>query len=235
VPAWRMTQRPGRSRRAAPAALLLPALLFGATPVRAEGPPITEFLEIADGGQRACDVAAAGGRKSAFMADGTACFIGPITRQSADEFLSLPIPDGAWLVVWSGGGDVASALDMAERILDRHLPVVVSRLCLSSCANYLFVAGAAKVVMPESVVHGHRAGAGCRPGPSWEPSGPAGASGPPPVRQGRGRSGAQWGRRRRTGGGQLPSPAMIRAGGGRRPCPFAQRPSPASLEPCDPR
>jgi len=150
-----MIPRPRRFRLTVLAALLLSALLPGIATSWAEGPPITDFLEIAASAQRACDAAAAGGRKGAFMADGTACFIGPITRESADGFLSLPIPDGAWLVLWSGGGDVASALDMAERILDRHMPVVVSRLCLSSCANYLFVAGAAKVVMPESVVAWH--------------------------------------------------------------------------------
>lgn len=95
------------------------------------------------------------GAKDGFLVDGAACFFGVINRASADSFLALSIPDDTLLVLNSGGGDVASALDMAERILNLHLPVVVFHSCLSSCANYLFPSGATKVVLPDSYVAWH--------------------------------------------------------------------------------
>jgi ATP-dependent protease ClpP protease subunit len=59
------------------------------------------------------------------------------------------------VVVNSGGGDVIPALRMAEVIRARKLRVVVDGACVSSCANYLFVAGLRQEVRPNSVVLWH--------------------------------------------------------------------------------
>ena len=59
------------------------------------------------------------------------------------------------LVVTSTGGDVSAALKMAERIHTLRSSLVVSGLCLSSCANYLFLSAKEKVVLPGAVVGFH--------------------------------------------------------------------------------
>ncbi len=83
------------------------------------------------------------------------CFYDAITRQTADAFLALPIPQGATIVLQSGGGDVDAALDMADRVLEKQATVVVYNVCFSSCANYLFPAGVRKIVLPHSFVGWH--------------------------------------------------------------------------------
>jgi len=83
------------------------------------------------------------------------CFYGPISDASKRQFLALPMKDGSAIVVESGGGDVAAALDLAEVIAQRHLSIIVNRYCLSSCANYLFPAGKTKIVLNGGVVGFH--------------------------------------------------------------------------------
>jgi hypothetical protein len=59
------------------------------------------------------------------------------------------------IVVRSEGGVTKIALDIAEFILQKRLDIVVRDYCISSCANYLFVAGNNKVVEPKAVVAWH--------------------------------------------------------------------------------
>jgi hypothetical protein len=69
-------------------------------------------------------------------------FTGRIERRSVDEFLRAlrDHPGIQRLVITSGGGQVAAALDMGEAIHVRQLDVEVPVACLSSCANYIFPA-----------------------------------------------------------------------------------------------
>ncbi len=55
----------------------------------------------------------------------------------------------------SEGGDTAAALEIAELMMSRKIDLVVDGLCVSSCANYLFVAAERKLVKPGSVVGWH--------------------------------------------------------------------------------
>lgn len=59
------------------------------------------------------------------------------------------------IVVRSGGGSVVGALSMAKEINQRRIHVIVDRYCLSSCANYLFVAAARKSLLPGAVLGFH--------------------------------------------------------------------------------
>ena len=63
------------------------------------------------------------------------------------------------LIITSGGGDVAAALDMADAIRAHQLDIEVPRACLSSCANYIFPAGRRKTLgRPDAVGwHGNMA------------------------------------------------------------------------------
>ena len=83
-------------------------------------------------------------------------FEGQINSASATEFLLLLLdPQVKRLVISSGGGLVAAALDMAQAIHERQLDVEVPRLCHSSCANYIFPAGRNKVLGRLGVVAWH--------------------------------------------------------------------------------
>lgn len=59
------------------------------------------------------------------------------------------------LLLNSVGGEVSAALEMAEAIERRGVRVVADGLCASSCANYLFAAGAERIVLPGSALLWH--------------------------------------------------------------------------------
>jgi hypothetical protein len=61
------------------------------------------------------------------------------------------------LVIDSGGGDIDAALDFARIVRAHGWDVVVKHRCLSACANYVFVAGARKTVLPNAWVGIHEA------------------------------------------------------------------------------
>ena len=99
-------------------------------------------------------VAAQPAPAASVIADGDAViFKGRIDAASTAQFLSLlQTPTITRLVITSGGGDVAAALDMAEAIHARQLDIEVPRACLSSCANYVFPAGRRKTLgRPDAV------------------------------------------------------------------------------------
>lgn len=106
-------------------------------------------------------VAAQPAPAASVIADGDAViFKGRIDAGSTAQFLSLlQTPTITRLVITSGGGDVAAALDMAEAIHVRQLDIEVPSVCLSSCANYVFPAGRRKTLgRPDAVGwHGNMA------------------------------------------------------------------------------
>ncbi len=83
------------------------------------------------------------------------CLIGEIDRDMAQNFLDLNLPKSFSIVVNSGGGYAESALDIAEKILFKNGHVIVDNVCWSACANYLFLSGKTKVVLPRSTVAWH--------------------------------------------------------------------------------
>ena len=67
---------------------------------------------------------------------------GLISKRTADEFAAIVASHTVRrLVITSGGGHVAPALDMEELIFAKKIDVEVPFICLSSCANYIFPAG----------------------------------------------------------------------------------------------
>jgi hypothetical protein len=95
------------------------------------------------------------------------CIIGDITRNEANEAIRiLKENDIRNIYIWSGGGDSAAALDIADQIRTMDIDIYVWQLCASSCANYLFLAASRKHVLPESVVAWHAV-------PHADPSDPA--------------------------------------------------------------
>ena len=85
------------------------------------------------------------------------CLNGRIDQSLVSEFSRISIVRHEILVLESPGGDVESALRIAEQVHKLDMSVVVPGLCASACANYLFVAGAKKFVLPGGVVGFHGA------------------------------------------------------------------------------
>ena len=55
----------------------------------------------------------------------------------------------------SGGGDIETAINIGSIIYDKGISIEVRRLCLSSCANYLFPAARNKIINYGSIVGFH--------------------------------------------------------------------------------
>ncbi|WP_304944240.1 hypothetical protein [Vallitalea guaymasensis] len=80
---------------------------------------------------------------------------GTITETSYDDFMKVFNSDVKTLVINSGGGDTYSGLRIAKVIYDSKIDVVVDKICASSAANYLFMAGRNKVVKEGSLLMFH--------------------------------------------------------------------------------
>lgn len=71
-------------------------------------------------------------------------FEGVIKPGSESEFKEKVNEDVREIILNSGGGSVRVALEIAKEIERRNLNVTVNDFCISSCANYLFLAGKVK-------------------------------------------------------------------------------------------
>jgi hypothetical protein len=83
--------------------------------------------------------------------------LGVINPGAAREFKAV-IDHGPAIdtvIVDSPGGDVSSAVDIANLIHRRKLNIVVDGRCFSACANYLFPAGHSKSLRPQSFLGIH--------------------------------------------------------------------------------
>lgn len=82
---------------------------------------------------------------------------GEMSRESTDKLKAeaARMPNLRWLVVDSGGGDAVLGMELGQWVAVRGLNVRVSGLCASSCANYVFTAGRAKVIEKGSLVAWH--------------------------------------------------------------------------------
>jgi hypothetical protein len=92
--------------------------------------------------------AQAQGQPAARIEGDAIVYQGRIEAGGVQDFLKLlqDAPAVTRLVITSGGGAVAAALDMADAVHARALEVDVPNACFSSCANYVFPAGRRKRV-----------------------------------------------------------------------------------------
>lgn len=81
---------------------------------------------------------------------------GQISEKTATEFKQV-LKQGrvSRVLIASGGGLVEPALNIASEIRDRRLDVEVVGNCFSSCANYIFPAGARRTISGLGVVAWH--------------------------------------------------------------------------------
>lgn len=85
---------------------------------------------------------------------------GHINSETADEFIEKFDAKVRVVELNSRGGDVKAGLAIAERLAAADIDVVVDGYCLSSCANYLFVAGRHKEIL-RGIVGYHGSAGGC--------------------------------------------------------------------------
>jgi hypothetical protein len=88
--------------------------------------------------------------------DATAVYRGAISAENNAGFFArvadLPV---RLLLIDSGGGDVAAAIELADWVHARQLDIAVTGVCLSSCANYVFPAARHKEIRAGAIVAWH--------------------------------------------------------------------------------
>lgn len=84
-------------------------------------------------------------------------YTGPISQAAIAgvKRLALAHPETTTLLIDSGGGEVAAALDLADLVHSHGWDVVVKHWCLSACAYHVFPAGRRKTVLPQAWVGVH--------------------------------------------------------------------------------
>lgn len=87
------------------------------------------------------------------------CFSGRITTESSAAFVAAVAGfDPATplvVVLTSGGGEINAGMAMGEALVPRTTTVVAQRTCLSSCANYPFLAGDRRLIGPRALLGYH--------------------------------------------------------------------------------
>ncbi len=88
--------------------------------------------------------------------DATAAYRGAISvENNAGFFARVAGQPLRRLLIDSGGGDVAAAIELADWVHARQLDITVTGVCLSSCANYVFPAARRKEIRPGAIVAWH--------------------------------------------------------------------------------
>lgn len=77
---------------------------------------------------------------------------GDITPEVTAKFASMLDENVRTLAIYSGGGDPQSARTIGRLVHRRGLDVVAVGLCGAVCARYVFLAGAQRIVAPDSAV-----------------------------------------------------------------------------------
>lgn len=102
------------------------------------------------------DKALAGAPKFKFPADGIASYVGTLTEADVDGFISAAREKNIrHLLITSPGGTILAGVKLGRWVWTHGVEVVVDRLCMSSCANYVFPAGRGKIIRPDSLVVWH--------------------------------------------------------------------------------
>lgn len=87
-------------------------------------------------------------------------FDGPINAATAGRLHDYMDRGGKTIVINSEGGDVSTAIALAEKMARNGVELVVEHYCMSSCANYLFLGAPSKSLRPGAVLGFHGAPVG---------------------------------------------------------------------------
>lgn len=82
-------------------------------------------------------------------------FTGEINEESEKAIVQHLRSGASTLIVNSEGGSAGSGQTIAFEIIKQNASVIVDKYCMSSCANYLFLAAKEKSLMPGAVLGFH--------------------------------------------------------------------------------
>lgn len=102
--------------------------------------------------------ASAGDTTQVYLSEGDLNYVGYLDEQANQRLFSLyeGLKDKpATLAIRSRGGDVVHGMALGEWVHAHKLDVRVMEFCLSSCANYVFTAGARKIVSSNAMIGFH--------------------------------------------------------------------------------
>ena len=80
---------------------------------------------------------------------------GEIVRGSHQALLPYLLPEVERLKISSAGGNVEEAILIATEIRKKNIQLQVDGICLSSCANYLFLGASSKSLGPHAILGFH--------------------------------------------------------------------------------
>lgn len=86
------------------------------------------------------------------------CLAGRTDERMREAFLALgddPLRGVEVVHIISEGGALGVALDIAEPIADAGMAVIAGGMCISSCAQFIFMAGSPKIIAPGAIVAMH--------------------------------------------------------------------------------
>lgn len=81
--------------------------------------------------------------------------VGDLNPEIAAEFTRELVPGVTTLVITSGGGNSPGAVAIARAVHEHGLKVIVSKACMSGCAQFVFAAARERVILPDSLVVFH--------------------------------------------------------------------------------
>lgn len=81
-------------------------------------------------------------------------YFGPIDMDRVEKFKRLYRP-GDRLLINSNGGSLYAGIEMGNFINQKRMTVEIADICISSCANYIFLAAETKVLNKNSLVVFH--------------------------------------------------------------------------------
>lgn len=86
--------------------------------------------------------------------EGVIQYFGPIDGERVAKFKKLYRP-GDRLLINSNGGSIYAGIAMGKFINEKRMTVEIADLCISSCANYIFLAAETKVLNKNALVIFH--------------------------------------------------------------------------------
>lgn len=105
----------------------------------------------------AIPIASSGANFKVKVTKSTLYIEGSLSQKVAPSIEKFLKQGGNRIVITSEGGDVLTSIEIAKTIRSSKAELVVRRYCLSSCANYLFIAATKKSLEKDSVLGFHGA------------------------------------------------------------------------------
>lgn len=91
-----------------------------------------------------------------FPTNNIAFFVGGLDEKIIDNFIKIAkTKDIKTLVITSPGGSIAAGVALGRWVYENQVDIEVDRVCMSSCANYVFPAGKMKTINKGALIVWH--------------------------------------------------------------------------------